>query len=190
MSDVLEQRDRATDAFKRHHDVKGRRSGAGDRRYWRLEQLADKDDISPEQCEAGQRWRKNFQSAGFEGSSRSCLDMSPRGVSGNPNEFREDAARAHFCALVALDGSRSSDAWFLPSAVVTGLCVEDLPISRIAFNLGLTPGRTKVLIGDYLTLLAEHYAAEDKRRGKSSTAQTKEAALARFEPEVVPRRSA
>lgn len=189
MSAGIEAKDGATLEFRQHHDVKGRRSGAGDRRYWRLEQLMDNEDISPEQCDAGVRWERDHRLC-FGGSGRSCLDISPRGHGWNPSEAREDAARAHAAARLALDGNRSRAGGLLPSDVVTMLCVEDVPVTRIAFTLGVRPGATKVVLADYLTLLAEHYAAEDKRRGKSSTAQTKEAALARFEPEVAPRRSA
>ena len=181
---ALDQRERATDGLKRHKDITSRRSGAGDRIYTRLEQLLENRYISPVQSEAGRRWARDYLMC-FGGGGRSCLDISPRGNGFNPSEAREDAARAYHEARAALDGNKLPQAEGVPpSAVVTFCCVEDQSFSAIASRLGVSLELAKARVSQYLAVLSVHYAAEDKRIGRSSTAQTQEAALARFEPEV------
>lgn len=181
---VLDQRERATEAFKKHSDVTGRRSGAGDRVYTRLEQLLENRYISPAQSEAGRRWAKDYLTC-FGGSGRSCLDISPRGHGFNGSEAREDASKAHLAAKASLDGNMLPQALGVPpSAVVTLCCVDDASFSSVASQLGISHELAKARVAQYLAVLAVHYATEDKRIGRSSTAQTTEAALARFEPEV------
>lgn len=185
---VTDQRDGATEEFQQHFDTRKRRSGEGEVVFTRLEQLLENDDIKAVQSEAGRRWARDFLIC-FGGSGRSCLDITPKGNGGwNPSEAREDAAKAYLAARVALDGSKSPASGMTPSQVVTMCVVDDAPFEHVGLCLGVSKYLAKRAIAEHLQVLADHYASEDKRVGRNSTAQTKEAAIARFEPEVAPRR--
>ena len=187
MNTVVETRDGATDEFKRHHDVTQRRAG-GDRICPKLEQMLLRSHISPAQSEAGLRWTRDYLVC-FGGGGRSCLDISPHGVSGwNPSEQREDASRAYHAAKAALDGKvrRRTVLDLTPSDVVNLLCVDDLGFTRIGERLGMSAHLAQQTVERHLQTLADHYAREDTRR--DATAQTREAALNKFEPELADKR--
>ena len=64
--------------------------------------------------------------------------------------------------------------------------MEDNSYAAIGRTLGIDGEAAKVRIAVYLCALALHYAAADRRAGRSETPHTKEMALRRFQPKEDP----
>lgn len=183
---LVEDRDGPTEEFRQKHQLTYLKDSAARRRLTGMEQLLLKQQITPEEFEAGYArfavdWLK-----GYVGKSKSSWDMSGGGAgAGHPDETRHDAATRYSAAEHYLDGNRSPVAnGVARSKIMLMFCVEDQSFAAIGRTINRSADSTKARVRHLLELLAEHYKNVDREAGISETASTKDAALKRVDPKL------
>jgi hypothetical protein len=185
--DVPDVRDGPTSQFRFHHDVIGRAGTSGGKRVRsRLEKLLVDGAISPQESQAGLRFAWSY-AVGCNPGVRSCLGSilsGGGGGGGGATDTRHQAFVAYDEARKVLDGRTNPQVvGSAPSNVLTRFCVFDISFNEIAEEIGSVSASTvRRRIPRYLATLAEHYAEVDRKRGRSTTAQTRADALNRFDP--------
>ena len=183
--ETVDPRDGPTKEFGQHHDVIPRAgTTTGKRVRSRLEKLLLDSHITPQQSEAGRRFAWSY-SVGCNPGVRSCLGNMVAGTGGGGiTDTRHQAFVAYDDARKVLDSNINPQVvQSAPSNVLTRFCVDDAPFSEIGEELGgVSASTVKRRILGYLETLVGHYAAVDRKRGRSTTAETRAEALRRFEP--------
>ena len=186
----MEERDGPTDEYRRHHPYLSYLAGtAARRRLWMREQLAVRQEISPEACEAG-GWFAEDYLIGVVGRSNSSLDVRFGGSGGRGREINDhshEAAIRYNAAVAFVDadrGLRKVCKQRRPSEVLVWLCVNDDAFAAIGRQTNKSGDAAKTLCCKLLEVLALHYERVDEVRNRSTTAMTYEAALKRFDPKL------
>lgn len=178
--------DGPSEAFGQHHDVINRTSTYGKRIKSKVEGLLIAGHITPEQTAAAKRFTDDYLK-GCVGRSKSCLDINPGGGgAGYQSEERHDAALRFEEARVALDGRLSRNtSGATPSRTLLMLCLDDMPMTEIARNIGTdtTEWTARKRVVSLLGRLADHYDVADRHTGSSRTPHTVEAAMRLLDPD-------
>lgn len=179
----LGPRDGPGEDYARHHDVVSRSAGIGGLRVCqRLERLWREGGISPDEHEAGRRFARDWVMG--EGSAGSCLSFSVRGGGDwHPNDSQIDALTASRQAQAALIQRCPEQSDPHPVATIVAFVVRDETIWHIARQMNQHSRVVKLRIQANLKILAEHYAAVDKARGRSTTVYTPEGVERQLDPD-------
>lgn len=188
VSTAFELPDHPTPEFRQHHNTISRGGTTGGQRVrTRLERLLVAEDIKPEEADGGRRFGWSYEVGSGTGIG-SCLRAMglPRASGGAAAgaDLRRQAFQAYSEARDMLNGGvNPNEVRGAPSNMLVRFCVEDASFQEIGQELGMAAKTVKRRVCRYLALLATHYAAADRRRGRDVTPATKAAALARFDPD-------